>query len=112
MIGAELQRVGRRLQHRETKTAASDAALPLPSLCLSALGLRAGEQEKAVGAAGPGWQGSKFVFTTRFGMPVEPRTFNRRFAARCTTLWFDRSRCMTPGGRARPCWSTWTCTLG
>ncbi len=83
VIGAQLQRVGRRLLHRETKTAASDAALPLPVICVSALRLRAGEQEDAAAAVGPAWQGSKFVFTTRYGMPVEPRTFNRAFTARC-----------------------------
>ncbi len=33
--------------------------------------------------AGPAWQGDGLVFTGRLGMPVDPRTVNRVFTARC-----------------------------
>jgi hypothetical protein len=36
-VGRQLQRVNRQLLHRETKTEASDAILPLPDVCLNAL---------------------------------------------------------------------------
>ncbi len=39
-IGLQLQRVSRQLLHRETKTATSDATLPLPDICVAALRLR------------------------------------------------------------------------
>lgn len=34
-------------------------------------------------AAGPAWQPSNFVFTTRYGRPVEPRNVNRFWDRRC-----------------------------
>lgn len=34
-VGLQLQRVGRQLLHRETKTRASEATLPLPGICVS-----------------------------------------------------------------------------
>ncbi|MDQ1605461.1 MAG: hypothetical protein QOE01_3306, partial [Actinomycetota bacterium] len=33
-------------------------------------------------AAGPAWQGTDFVISTRYGLPVEPRNFHRDFKAR------------------------------
>lgn len=79
----QLQRVGGRLLHRETKTESSDATLPLPDICLNALALRQEEQNKAMAVAGPAWQpGPALVFTTRYGTPIEPRNFNRSFANR------------------------------
>jgi integrase len=78
----QLQRIRRRLVHDETKTEASTAILPLPQLCVTALRLRREEQEKARANAGELWTGSDFVFTTRYGTPIEPRNFNRAFAAR------------------------------
>jgi hypothetical protein len=65
--GLQLQRVRRRLLHRETKTAASDATLPIPDLCVTALRLRAEQQKAARAAAGVAWQGSTLVFTTGYG---------------------------------------------
>ena len=82
-IGRQLQRVGGQLLHRETKTQASDAVLPLPDICIAALKLRKQEQEADRDAAGEVWQETDLVFTTRYGTPVEPRNFNRYFAARC-----------------------------
>jgi integrase len=83
-IGRQLQRVRGQLLHRETKTPASDATLPLPSICLTALRQRQATQNRARAAAGTAWNHSELVFTTRYGDPIEPRNFNRYFAARCT----------------------------
>jgi integrase len=82
-IGMQLQRVGRRLLHRETKTEESESDLPLPQICTTALTLRRAEQQLDREKAGPAWQGDKLVFTTRYGTPIEPRNFNRSWDARC-----------------------------
>lgn len=80
-IGWQLQRVGGQLVRRETKTYASDAALPLPDICV-----RAFEHRKAVEArlreVAPAWHESGLVLTTRLGTPVEPRNFHRAFVNR------------------------------
>jgi integrase len=80
-IGWQLQRIGGRLYHRETKTEASDAVLPLVDLCVTALGERQTDQDSARRAASDEWIDNGLVFTTRTGRPVEPRNFNRSFAA-------------------------------
>lgn len=82
-IGWQLQRVRRELLHRETKTEASDATLPLPGICRTALHMRQAEQAEARTAAGTAWVETGVVFTTRVGTPIEPRNFNRRFEGRC-----------------------------
>jgi integrase len=81
-IGWQLQRVRRELLHRETKTEASDATLPLPGICVTALRLREKEQAEARAAAGENWIDTGLVFTTSVGTPFEPRNFNRRFETR------------------------------
>ncbi|MGH3790425.1 MAG: site-specific integrase [Pseudonocardiaceae bacterium] len=83
-ISRQLQRVGGELLHRETKTHASDATLPLPPVCVTALRQRRAVQDQAREAAGQAWTSSDLVLTTRYGNPIEPRNFNRYFAARCT----------------------------
>jgi integrase len=82
-IGMQLQRVGRRLLHRETKTEESESDLPLPQICTTALNLRRAGQQHDRDEAGPAWQGDKLVFTTRYGTPIEPRNFNRSWDVRC-----------------------------
>ncbi|MGW7349699.1 site-specific integrase [Streptomyces sp. NPDC054784] len=81
-VGRQLQRINRRLVHDGTKTDASTATLPLPRICVTALGLRRKTQEAARRAAGELWTVSDFVFTTRYGTPVEPRNFDREFDTR------------------------------
>ena len=83
-VQMQLQRINRRLVHDETKTEASTAMLPLPEICIAALQRRQKERELAKQAAGELWSDSDFVFTTRYGTPVEPRNFNRRFVDRST----------------------------
>ncbi len=79
----QLQRVRGQLLHRETKTEASDATLPLPGICVTALRLRQADEAQTRIAAGNTWTDTGLVFTTRAGTPYEPRNFNRRFDARC-----------------------------
>ena len=81
-INYQLQRVRRQLLLRETKTEASDATLPLPVICVTALRLRAEEQTHR-DAAGVAWQGPGLVFTGRYGMPIDPRTVGRAWTDRC-----------------------------
>ena len=78
-----MQRVGRQLLHRETKTEGSTATLPLPDVCAAALQDRAAVKDDDLRAAGIGWQGSALLFTSKYGTPVEPRTFNRAWDRRC-----------------------------
>ena len=82
-VGWQLQRIRRQLVHRVTKTEASDATLPLPGICVTALRMREKDQAGARAAAGAGWIDTGLVFTTRTGTPFEPRNFNRRFETRC-----------------------------
>jgi len=82
-VAWQLQRAGRQLHHRETKTAHSDAALPVPAICSAALRHQAEVQAAWQQAAGPAWHDSGLVMTTIYGTPYEPRNFNRHDAARC-----------------------------
>ncbi|TYB49186.1 tyrosine-type recombinase/integrase [Actinomadura chibensis] len=82
-VAWQLQRVRRELLHRETKTEASDATLPLPGICATALVLRQKRQEQSKEAVGDDWTETGLVFTTRYGTPIDPRNFNRSFDERC-----------------------------
>jgi integrase len=81
-IGWQIQRVKGELMRRRTKTVASDAALPLPDLCVRALEARRGTEAHWRLAAGPAWEGSGLVSTTRLGDPFDPRNFHRYFKQR------------------------------
>jgi integrase len=81
-VGEQLQRVGRQLIRREVKTETSEAPLPLPDLCITALKLRRQRQDADQERAGRAWHGTGLVFTTRFGTPIEPRNFSRSFNRR------------------------------
>ena len=77
--------------YRETKTEASDDSLPLPDIACTALRLRISQQESARERAREAWRVFEdpqrepidLVFTGRYGTPIDPRTFNRAFTARC-----------------------------
>jgi integrase len=56
----------------------------LPDICTTALLLRHEQQDSEMATAGSAWHTDKFVFTTRYGTPIEPRNFNRSWDARCT----------------------------
>jgi integrase len=82
-IGLQLQRVGKELLHRETKTETSDASLPLPDICTVALRQRQAEQNVTRQENAAAWHDMGLVFTTRYGTPIEPRNFNRFWDRRC-----------------------------
>jgi integrase len=82
VIGWQLQRVGGQLLRRQTKTEASEALLPLPGLCVTALTEHKARQERWRHAARASWHNYGYVLTTRHGMPVEPRNFHRDFKLR------------------------------
>ncbi|MFI7633916.1 tyrosine recombinase XerC [Nonomuraea sp. NPDC049400] len=92
-VSHQLNRVHGKLLHRDTtKTADSDASLPLPALCVTALKHRRRVQEDARKEAGDKWKDSDLVFTTRYGTPVEPRNFNRSFELRGKAAGVPRIR--------------------
>jgi integrase len=99
-VSWQLQRVGRHLYHRETKTPGSDASLPLPAICAAAIKLQAEKQETWQRHAGQAWRDHGLVITTRHGTPYEPRNFTRHFATRCRTAGV---RYITPHGVRRTC---------
>jgi integrase len=99
-VSWQLQRVGKQLRHRETKTPGSDAPLPLPAICIAALKLQTEKQADSQRAAGQVWKDTGLVITTRKGRPYEPRNFTRHFASRCTAAGV---RYITPHGMR------WTC---
>lgn len=82
-VDHQIQRAGRQILHRETKTEESDDFLPLPALCLKALRMRRAQQTGDRKAAGDLWQDSHgLVFTTKYGTPIEPGNLTRMFALR------------------------------
>jgi integrase len=83
-VGEQLQRVRHQLVRREVRTETSEAPLPLPGLCVTALKIRKSQQDAARARAGDRWIETGLVFTTRYGTPIEPRNFNRSFD-RCIT---------------------------
>jgi integrase len=89
-IEHQLQRVGRELLHRETKTAGSDADLPLPTVVATALRQRLLDRARDEAAAADSWQGSPLLFTTRYGTPIEPRNFDRSWHTRITRAGVPR----------------------
>lgn len=82
-VDHQIQRAGRQILHRETKTEDSDDFLPLPSLCLKALRMHRAQQIGDRQAAGELWQDVHgLVFTTKYGTPIEPGNLTRMFALR------------------------------
>ena len=100
-ISWQLQRVRGQLLHRATKTEASDAKLPLPGICVTALRMRQKDQYAA--RVADQWPETGLVFTTLAGTAYEPRNFNRRFETRCARAGSVVSPSTTPGIRAPPC---------
>ncbi|GAB6898015.1 hypothetical protein JCM9957A_11050 [Kineosporia succinea] len=89
-VNHQLQRVHGKLYHRATKTEESEDSLPLVSLGTAALRWQYAAQERAKRAAGEAWQPGSWVFTTRYGTPIEPRNFSRYFEARCEAAGVPR----------------------
>ena len=98
----QLQRIGTELIRRETKTATSEAALPLPDICVAALRSRGDDAGDRAAVAGPDWLGHDPVFTSAAGTPIEPRNLNRRWDARIEASGVPR---ITVHGARRTCGS-------
>jgi integrase len=81
-IGRQLQRVGRQLLHRETKTEGSAATVPLPDVCAAALQDRAAVKNDDRRAADVEWQGSPCCSRRSTAPRSSPRTFNRAWDRR------------------------------
>ena len=99
-VAWQLQRAGRQLHHRQTKTGHSDAALPVPDICAAALRHQVESQADWRQIAGAAWHNSGLVITTIYGTPYEPRNFNRHYAARCRKA---KVRYIQPHGMRRTC---------
>lgn len=78
----QIQRIDGQLVRRRTKTAGSDAVLPLPDICVDALRSHRAMTSRRRLKAGEAWQETGLVFTTLFGLPLDPRNFNRSFKQR------------------------------
>jgi integrase len=89
-VGEQLQRVTGKLIRRQVKSESSEAPLPLPELCLTALKLRNERQSGDRERAGDGWIETGLVFTTRHGTPLEPRNFDRSFDRRIVSAAVPR----------------------
>jgi integrase len=77
-----MQRAEGRLVRRPTKTVSSDAVLPLPQVCIEALRSHRALKNRRRIEAGPAWHHSGLVFTTRYGLPLDPRNFHGMFTER------------------------------
>jgi integrase len=82
-IRQQLQRVGGSLQAGPVKTRAGNRDLPILPLACQALVARQQKQEADREAFGRTWHDTGLVFTTRSGLPVEPRNLVRSFRRIC-----------------------------
>jgi integrase len=89
-VESQIQRIGKELLHRETKTPTSEAGLPLPPICAVALRQRYLDRVREQDDAGPIWRGIPLLFTTKLGTPIEPRNFNRYWDRRCSLAGVPR----------------------
>lgn len=78
-VGWQLQRVDGELRRLPVKTASSAAVLPLPGQCVEALRERLRVEERDRAAADGAYHESGLVFSTRLGMPLDPRNVHRAF---------------------------------
>lgn len=79
-----LRRTGIGLVHADLKTEHSKGALPLPRLCLEALGERRQLQRLERERAGTRWTEMDLVFTTETGGMIDPDGFSGTFERRVT----------------------------
>jgi integrase len=82
-IRQTLQRIGGQLVRLDTKTQRSRRVVALPEPVVRALRQHKARQNEDRLAAGVRWQETGYVFTTRWGTPIEPRNINRHFARAC-----------------------------
>jgi len=89
-MGWQLQRVGGELLHRETKTEASDATLPLPGISVTALRSRAQGQAEARTAAGSTGSRPAWYSQLRVAHLLSRVTSTGRFDTRCSKAGVPR----------------------
>ncbi len=77
-----LQRIDGELIDGETKTPGSDATMPLPPICVTALRWQLEARDRARASKSDSWIDSGYVITTSHGTPMEPRNFYRAFQKR------------------------------
>jgi integrase len=82
-IRQQLQRVDGSLRTGPVKTRAGNRDLPIVALARAALLARQQKQTTDREAFGQAWQDTGLVFTTRSGLPVEPRNLVRSFRRIC-----------------------------
>jgi integrase len=82
-VREQVQRIKGELLTGPVKTRAGKRDLPLLSLAEDALMIRRGTQFLDCERLGETWTDTGLVFTTRTGLPVEPRNLNRSFARIC-----------------------------
>jgi integrase len=82
-IRQQLQRIGGQLRLGPVKTRAGNRDLPVPDLARAALLIRRQQQTIDKAAFGRAWTDTGLVFTTRSGLPVEPRNLVRSFRRIC-----------------------------
>jgi integrase len=86
-----LQRTGGALQELPTKTRRSRRTVPLPPFCAQVLADHRERQGKERANARH-WQDTPYVFTSKVGTPLEPRTLTRTFHALCERHGLRRVR--------------------
>jgi integrase len=86
-----LQRAGGALRELPTKTRRSRRTVPLPAVVMQALRDHRDRQDKER-ASTRHWQDTPYVFTSRIGTPLEPRTLTRTFHALCERHGLRRVR--------------------
>ena len=82
-VRQQVQRIKGELLTGPVKTRAGKRNLPLLGLADEALMIRRGTQFLDCEQFGPAWSDTGLVFTTRAGLPVEPRNLNRSFYRIC-----------------------------
>jgi integrase len=82
-IRQHLQRVDGQLRLGPVKTRAGNRDLPVPALARAALLIRQQQHATDRTAFGRAWTDTGLVFTTRSGVPVEPRNLVRSFRRIC-----------------------------
>ncbi len=91
-VRQQVQRVAGQLRVGLVKTTAGKRDLPVLSLTQNALAARHAVQALDRERLGAAWSDTGLVFTSRSGLPIEPRNVDRTFARVCTDNGLRRIR--------------------
>jgi integrase len=78
-VTGALHRTDNGLERLDTKTTKSHRAIALPNVAVQLFTTRRKRQIEERLLAGPRWQNTGYIFTSRVGTPIEPRNVNREF---------------------------------